>query len=87
MSKDVPPEMLKLAAIYHDSGKIFNPKYFTENQLEDEDIHKDTGLLSDKIIIDICSQLELVRSKSIAVRNLTLVSNLRNAIERYQLLG
>lgn len=34
-------DMLKLAAVYHDIGKIFNPKYFTENQLEDENIHKD----------------------------------------------
>jgi putative nucleotidyltransferase with HDIG domain len=34
-------EVLKLAAIYHDVGKMFNPKYFTENQLEDENIHKD----------------------------------------------
>lgn len=34
-------EVLKLAAVYHDIGKMFNPKYFTENQLEDENIHKD----------------------------------------------
>lgn len=32
---------LKVAALYHDSGKMLNPKYFTENQLEDEDPHKD----------------------------------------------
>jgi hypothetical protein len=30
---------MKVAAYYHDIGKIFNPKYFTENQLEDEDPH------------------------------------------------
>ncbi len=32
---------LKVAALYHDCGKMLNPKYFTENQLEDEDPHKD----------------------------------------------
>lgn len=30
---------LKVAALYHDVGKMFNPKYFTENQLEDENPH------------------------------------------------
>jgi putative nucleotidyltransferase with HDIG domain len=30
---------LKVAAQYHDIGKMFNPKYFTENQLEDENPH------------------------------------------------
>lgn len=28
---------MKVAALYHDIGKSLNPKYFTENQLEDED--------------------------------------------------
>jgi len=32
---------LKVAALYHDIGKMLNPKFFTENQLEDEDPHKD----------------------------------------------
>lgn len=32
---------LKVAALFHDCGKMLNPKYFTENQLEDEDPHKD----------------------------------------------
>ena len=36
---DVVP--MKVIAIYHDIGKTNNPKYFTENQLEDEDTHKD----------------------------------------------
>jgi cyclic-di-AMP phosphodiesterase PgpH len=31
---------MKVAAFYHDVGKMINPKYFTENQLEDEDLHK-----------------------------------------------
>jgi putative nucleotidyltransferase with HDIG domain len=33
-------DFMKVAALYHDVGKAFNPKYFTENQLEDEDPHK-----------------------------------------------
>lgn len=31
---------MKVAAFYHDIGKSLNPKYFTENQLEDEDPHE-----------------------------------------------
>ena len=31
---------MKVAAQYHDVGKMFNPKYFTENQLEDENPHE-----------------------------------------------
>ena len=31
---------MKIAAQYHDIGKILNPKYFVENQLEDEDPHE-----------------------------------------------
>ncbi len=31
---------MKVAALYHDIGKIFNPKYFSENQLEDENPHE-----------------------------------------------
>ena len=31
---------MKVASLYHDIGKIFNPKYFTENQLEDENPHE-----------------------------------------------
>jgi hypothetical protein len=30
---------MKVAGLYHDVGKMFNPKYFTENQLEDENPH------------------------------------------------
>lgn len=39
LSLDV--NFLRVAALYHDVGKIFNPKYFTENQLDGEDPHKD----------------------------------------------
>jgi len=31
--------LMKVAALYHDIGKMFNPKYFSENQLEDENPH------------------------------------------------
>ena len=31
---------MRVAAIYHDIGKIVNPKYFSENQLEDENPHE-----------------------------------------------
>ena len=31
---------MKVAAVYHDVGKMFNPKYFSENQLEDENPHE-----------------------------------------------
>ncbi len=31
---------MKVAAMYHDIGKIINPKYFTENQIEDENPHE-----------------------------------------------
>jgi len=35
---DVP--FMKVAAMYHDIGKLLNPKYFTENQLQDENPHE-----------------------------------------------
>ena len=31
---------MKVAAMYHDIGKMVNPKYFTENQIEDENPHE-----------------------------------------------
>ncbi len=37
---DLDVEFMKVASLYHDIGKSFNPKYFTENQLENEDLHK-----------------------------------------------
>lgn len=30
---------MKVCALYHDVGKLFNPKYFSENQSEGENIH------------------------------------------------
>lgn len=41
LALNLDTEILKLAAIYHDVGKVFDPKFFSENQLEDEDPHKD----------------------------------------------
>jgi len=32
---------MKVAATYHDVGKMYNPKMFSENQLQDEDPHAD----------------------------------------------
>jgi cyclic-di-AMP phosphodiesterase PgpH len=31
---------MKVSALFHDIGKTFNPKYFSENQLEDENPHE-----------------------------------------------
>jgi len=53
ISLNLDTEMLKLAATYHDIGKTFNPKYFTENQLEDEDKHSD---LDPKISYEIITR-------------------------------
>jgi len=39
MALDLDVAFMKAAALYHDVGKICNPKYFTENQFEDEDPH------------------------------------------------
>lgn len=47
-----------------------------------KEVDQNTGQLADTAIKRICSQLEFVRSQSYAVRNLNLVSNLRNAIEQ-----
>lgn len=32
---------MRVCALYHDIGKIYNPKYFIENQLDDENPHSD----------------------------------------------
>jgi hypothetical protein len=32
-------ESMKVAALYHDIGKMFNPRFFTENQLDEENPH------------------------------------------------
>ena len=50
---DLDVTFMKVCAIYHDIGKIINPKYFTENQLDDESPH-DT--LDPKISFQIISR-------------------------------
>lgn len=48
---DLNVDFMKVGAYYHDVGKMFNPKCFTENQLEDEDYHKDlTPVISYQLI-------------------------------------
>jgi putative nucleotidyltransferase with HDIG domain len=37
---DLNTTFMKVAAMYHDIGKTINPKYFTENQIEDENPHE-----------------------------------------------
>ena len=40
---DLDEDKMKIAAMYHDVGKSFSPKHFSENQLEDENIHDNLG--------------------------------------------
>ena len=52
---------MKVAATYHDVGKMFNPKYFTENQLEDENPHEKLDpLISYQIITRHISDTALI---------------------------
>ncbi|QOT82070.1 toll/interleukin-1 receptor domain-containing protein [Cupriavidus basilensis] len=50
-------------------------------ELLPEEVDVGTGRLADAAVERICLQLESVRSESHAVRNVNLVSNLRNAVE------
>lgn len=61
-----------------------SPRTTTASRIElvTEEIDPATGKLGDDAIARICLQVEAVRSQSHAVRNLNLVSNLRDAIER-----
>ncbi len=36
MSLNLDANFMKVAALYHDVGKMYNPKFFTENQLSEE---------------------------------------------------
>ncbi len=55
------PTFMKIASLYHDVGKIFNPKYFTENQLEDENPHEKLDpLISYQIISRHISDTALI---------------------------
>lgn len=50
-------------------------------ELLPDEVDAGTGRLADVAVERICLQLEAVRSQSHAVRNVNLVSNLRNAVE------
>lgn len=39
LALSLDPTYGKIAALYHDIGKMFNPKYFSENQLDDDNPH------------------------------------------------
>lgn len=39
ISLQLDVDFMKTAALYHDIGKLYNPKFFTENQLEGENPH------------------------------------------------
>jgi cyclic-di-AMP phosphodiesterase PgpH len=39
LALDLDVDYMKVAALYHDVGKMFNSHYFTENQLDDENPH------------------------------------------------
>ena len=39
LALDLDEDRMKIAALYHDIGKMFSPKYFSENQLENENLH------------------------------------------------
>jgi putative nucleotidyltransferase with HDIG domain len=41
LSLDLDEDRMKVAALYHDVGKTLSPKYFSENQLENENPHDD----------------------------------------------
>lgn len=41
LALDLDEDKMKVAALYHDVGKSFNPKHFSENQLENENPHDD----------------------------------------------
>lgn len=51
-------------------------------RLKDHEVDPATGRLAEDVIARICLQLEEVRSQSIAVRNLSLVSRLRVGVEK-----
>jgi len=40
LSLNLDINLMKIAATYHDVGKMFNARYFTENQLDDENPHE-----------------------------------------------
>jgi len=54
----------RVSTLYHDVGKLFNPHYFTENQMGELDIHQLlTPLESTQVIIDHVKQGEALARK------------------------
>lgn len=64
-------------------GSTPSPRTATASRAEllSEEVDAATGRLAASAVDRICLQLEAVRSQSHAVRNVNLVSNLRNAVE------
>jgi len=61
LSLGLDSKFMKVAAMYHDIGKTFNPKYFTENQLQDENPHEKLDpLVSYQIITRHVSDTALI---------------------------
>lgn len=54
----------------------------TRFKLLNDDIDLNTGRLSEDVINRICTKLEYVRSQSHAIRNLSIVSSLRDSIKK-----
>ena len=50
LALDLDVTCMKTAAMYHDIGKIINPKYFVENQLEEEPHEKLDPWISSQLI-------------------------------------
>jgi hypothetical protein len=69
--------LMKVAALYHDIGKMLNPKYFTENQLEDEDLHAD---LDSKISYELITRhvsdtvMKLINDKNFSRKVISIIS-------------
>lgn len=58
---DLDVQFMKVASMYHDIGKIYNPKYFTENQLQSENPHDDLDpIISYQIISRHVSDTALI---------------------------
>ena len=64
------PLLVRVAALYHDIGKMKNPKYFTENQLSDVNPHENLPPEeSAKIIINhVIDGIEIARKNNIPER-------------------
>lgn len=71
-----------LRIVWPDSKSSERTKTTNSLELSQDEIDADTGKLLDEVVARICMRMEIVRVESHAVRNVNLVSNLRNAIEQ-----